>query len=279
MHTNSCAHGTKVKGCPGCQRAWRSYDRRRRTMLAHGTWQHPVPADQVQTHINTLRQQGMTLASLARAANLSQATVRGATRRTQFIQGAIATAILAVAADTQPRVGLVSSTGTIRRLQALVAYGYPVTTLAEIVDRSLQTVMRWMSPNQRAVTEDTATIVATLYDKLAAAPPPSPSAATNRARLRGKRLGWALPHMWDDDTINDPTATPHTPAPDPDLVDDVKISRVLSGDRDAALALTPAERAAAAHIGLRNGLSTTRLGELLSANTRTITRLAQKAAA
>ena len=99
----------------------------------------------------------------------------------------------------------VDAAGTRRRLQALAAAGWPMTWLDARLGyrpgRCYQTTRRqW-------VTLRVAAEIAELYDALW----DQPSGAgreDRRARTMAATKGWAPPLAWDDDTIDDPDATP-----------------------------------------------------------------------
>lgn len=93
---------------------------------------------------------------------------------------------------------LVDATGTWRRLEALIAIGWPKTTLARRlgVGRALQ------FPRDR-VQARTAEKVRALYAELAWTPGPS-----DTARLYAKRHRFLTPSWWDDEALDDPAAQP-----------------------------------------------------------------------
>lgn len=69
-----------------------------------------------------------------------------------------------------------------------------------------------MIHGRREVTHATAAKVADLYDELWDQPaPPSGrhGSVPIKARNYAHRAGWVPPLLWDDETIDDPTATPH----------------------------------------------------------------------
>jgi len=93
--------------------------------------------------------------------------------------------------------------GTRRRLQALVAFGYPRCYLADRIGMLPSNFGRLLSDSNSQVLAITARKVVALFDELSATPGPS-----SRARKDGARRGWAVPMAWDDDTIDDPLAAP-----------------------------------------------------------------------
>lgn len=82
----------------------------------------------------------------------------------------------------------------------------------------------------------------------------------NRARNAARRNGWLPLTAWDDDTLDDPAASPRLGLPVDDDVDDVVVERVLAGER---LRLNRAERLAAARKAAAGGMGVQHLSELL----------------
>lgn len=220
-----CAHRHYRAGCPGCQLVTRLYYRRRTAMLADGTWQRKVDISIIREHIEKLRAEGMTVASIARAANLSEQTVYcalNADRR--WVQGGTGYPILAVQpAPTLPS-NMAPAVGTTRRVRALVADGYSMSHLGRALDKPVQLIWEWAWAKHTMVAVDSAAAVRDLYDQL-----PRPGTSV-RARNMGRKNEWAPSLAWDDATIDDPDATPNLgePARGQD-VDEVLVRRALDG--------------------------------------------------
>jgi hypothetical protein len=146
-------------------------------------------------------------------------------------------ALLAVRADRvgNESSGLVDATGTRRRLQALVALGWPVSHLRARVGASSRTT--WLLTSGGGAASDFVTVrlrdaVLSLYDELSMTLP-APGRGATRARGMAAARGWAPPLAWDDDSIDDPSAAPQRGVPgdvDSDI-DEVIVERVLAGDR------------------------------------------------
>lgn len=100
----------------------------------------------------------------------------------------------------------VPALGTVRRLQALQALGWGIPDIARVSGISEKTLR---NPAYRGVSvhRDTATAVVAAYERLSMTVPDGPYA--ERGRRLARRLGYAPPLAWDDDAIDDPTATPH----------------------------------------------------------------------
>ena len=114
----------------------------------------------------------------------------------------------------------VPAVGTQRRLQALMANGWPVGDLADRLGMARQ-VMSALLVHRRIVRHGTAVQVAELYDQLWSATPAlgdlHRQRSTSRSRLRAQRNGWPPPLAWDDGAgphgIDNPHATPHDVTP------------------------------------------------------------------
>ncbi|MFI8531760.1 hypothetical protein ACIGMX_16160 [Streptomyces aquilus] len=110
---------------------------------------------------------------------------------------------------SQSDLAQTDATGTVRRLQALVAAGWPVLYIAAELGMFPTAVSRLM--RKRVVTLCTARRVAAVYDRLWAVDPAT-HGATPKGILRARNLAhamrWAPAGAWDDDTIDDPAAFP-----------------------------------------------------------------------
>lgn len=212
--------GMCSKGCgrPASRRGWckSHYMQQRERQLAYGRWEsHFADAEPVRVHIEKLRGVGLGLRRIAELAEVNRKTLqwviggrpdRG-TPPSRLISRANAEKILAVpvpAAAHHVASGRrhVPGIGTVRRLQALVAFGYTRSYLADRLGVNPANATRLFRGADR-VTADTARRVESLFIELQMTPGPS-----NRARNEGKRRGWALPFAWDEDTIDDPEAVP-----------------------------------------------------------------------
>ena len=108
---------------------------------------------------------------------------------------------------------LTDGTGSARRIQALVACGW---SLAKIAARVGVTPANFtaIANNHGKVTVARALAVRDLYDELWDTPPPTATTRDRISRTRALRTadarGWVPPLAWDDETIDDPAATPWT---------------------------------------------------------------------
>lgn len=205
------------KPCEKCGRNYyplrRGYcnrcDMRRRTL--YGYQCSFVDAQPVRDHVATLRAAGIGLRRVSALSGVSRTTLtslmvgrseRG-TGPSKRISDKTAQAILAVAVPAVPHADsvaghhLVDAIGTVRRAQALVAFGYPRRYIAERLGIAPTNATRLFDPFTLRVTADTARKMAALFDELQATPGPS-----QRARNDARRNGWEPPLAWDDDEID-----------------------------------------------------------------------------
>lgn len=174
----------------------------------------------VRIHILGLYSAGFTDRRIATLAGLAPETVSGFTRpinRAGNRKGIkrrchadIAAKILAVRAE-EAVPGLVDSIGTRRRVEALVALGWPVEHIAHRVGISsnhLRAVMR-----RPRIYGNTAQAITKAYNDLRVARPERNGVnkvQVKRARNRAAANRWPTPTYWDQyaDAINDPDFEP-----------------------------------------------------------------------
>jgi hypothetical protein len=205
--------------CYTCGWAVAQYRDHVEQMQRRGQWQPYVDAEPVRHHIRNLQACGLGLRHIAELANVDrkrlQAVLSGRPERgtgpQEQVRPALAVAILTVepSVDNVAPSTPVGSTGTVRRLQALVAAGWPQAQLADrlgLTDSNFAAALR-----RDQVLVRTVRAVRALYAELWLADPAEhgvPIASINRARRRAKSHGWASAGVWDEDTIDDPQAEP-----------------------------------------------------------------------
>ena len=168
----------------------------------------------------------MPLRALARASGLSDTAVKAILSGDRArVRRASAEAVAAVSLHriyTEQSAGHLPRVGAVRRVQALMAMGWshhdlavagaPNTAGLLASSGHLVTVGRWRQ-------------VRDVYDRLSMTPGPSP-----QTRGWARALGYAPPLAWDEDTIDDPTATAHgmvNAGPDPEDLDIVAVERTI----------------------------------------------------
>ncbi|MGH3405861.1 MAG: WhiB family transcriptional regulator, partial [Streptosporangiaceae bacterium] len=220
--------GTAGKGCRCrvCKLAHRREAEQNRVRLrASGKWQPWVDSGPARAHVRMLMAFGIgcdrvaALAGPAVSAGAVSALIYGHPPGppSRKIRPEAEAAILAVqpVLENLAATALVDPTGTRRRLQALVAAGWPQRRLAARLGwrwSNFYTVMAY--PKQIAAA--TARAVIALYCELRDQPPPQATQAEKTAMLNARALaetrGWPGPDRWDDGTIDDPRAAPRTAA-------------------------------------------------------------------
>lgn len=224
----------KQFGCqrPECRKRANDYTRNRYRQVGYGTWQGLVDAAPVREHIADLRNAGASIPAIAKAAQVSTATLARilygtlGQRPNPRMRPDSAKAILAVRAEECPIPdgALVDATGTRRRLQALVAMGWSFTALGPQVgihQRPLGDLAR-----AERITAGSARKVKAAYKRLILITPEQGgvhSQARALARRVAAREGWVMPGAWDD--IDDPACTPDTGPADPVNRDEIAAYR------------------------------------------------------
>lgn len=103
------------------------------------------------------------------------------------------------------------STGTIRRVQALRADGFPGRILGERLGVSYEAVSQLSRSSRGRVLETTRLSVAGLYEELDGHQPEEfgvTAYAIGKCKTYARRAGYAPRSCWDSDTIDDPEAIP-----------------------------------------------------------------------
>lgn len=210
------AHGTLSRhkhygcNCQPCHSHYRAYENRRNRLRGYGTWQPLIDATPARQHITNLVAEGYTLRSIWQAANTDAATLqRILYGPNKTLRAETAARLLAVTAEqlTPSTHRTVDATGTRRRIQALVAIGWPLTHIGHqlgIHPRPLTDLTR-----VQRVTRGTAQRIETGYRRLSGLDPTIHGVPRNHAtaaRRTAAARGWHGPLAWDD--IDDPEALP-----------------------------------------------------------------------
>jgi hypothetical protein len=167
-----------------------------------------VDPERTRDHVAQLVARSISVRQIARVSGICADTI-GHLMAGQYRTISIDTQLrlTAISIPTAPHhltnQGRISAAGTARRLRALVAVGYLQQTLAERLGVKPTWVSFLTGEGNSLVLVATARRVEALYNELSATPGPS-----DRARRYAAKHGWAVPAAWDEDTIDDPTATP-----------------------------------------------------------------------
>lgn len=167
----------------------------------------PVP---VAAHVQALLDAGASRRAVADAAGISASSITRVMNQPKHIRRVIAAALMRVTpAMIFNRTGhedFVPDFGAKRRLHALNAIGHNAATIATAMGEDVTPAIprniannpgRWIS---RLNYERTLRAYAALWDQPGTCP---------RVRGQARRFGYAPPMAWDDDTIDNPLATPH----------------------------------------------------------------------
>jgi transcriptional regulator with XRE-family HTH domain len=188
----------------------RCYENHRNRQKLYGRWESSrVPAEPIRQHVQALRAAGVGSRRVEELSGVSRSVIQAlmngrsiyGKQPSKTISAENAQRLLAVEAN--PAAGCpVDITGTTRRLQALVAIGYTQSDIAARVGITPANATEMFHGN-RSVLLSTAIKVRRIYEELSMRPGPS-----GAARQRAKKLGWAPPLAWEDDTIDNPQAKP-----------------------------------------------------------------------
>jgi hypothetical protein len=209
--------------CEPCLTAEREWARTRSRLIAYGRWQPLIDATPTRNHIRALMGAGVGLATIRKLAGIGGGTltkivygVRGEGKPpTRRVRPATAAAILAIqpTLDNLAAGARIDATGTRRRIQALVAAGWPQYAMAAATGIDHQ----WFSlilNTQRAVEVGRARHVRDVYERLRHLPPESYGASSywvGRARDQARANSWPDPTWWEDyGHLDDPDFNPRT---------------------------------------------------------------------
>ncbi|MFJ6566559.1 hypothetical protein ACIQNU_04010 [Streptomyces sp. NPDC091292] len=205
-------------GCrlPECAERYREWNRNRTRAKRAGQWQPHVDAEPVRQHLRTLKEHGI---SIRQAATL--AGVRGCSLHPLFhrpvrhtVRPEIAAAVLAIdPANTAPTY--IDPTGTGRRIEALVADGWPMAHLADHIGvyHTYVHALTQRSHNGQKVRATTAAKVSDAFDRLATTKPArhgvNPKHFKQSRNMAASRQ-WPPTAYWADrmDVIDDPHFRP-----------------------------------------------------------------------
>lgn len=192
-------------------------------------------------HITNLLATGASNRAIAGAAGISPTAITQLTEHGQRqVRTITAARILAVRPEhTHNRPtpdGFVPNIGTRRRIQALQVLGHSARDIGNaagvtqaVVHNLINQAGTWVSARNR---DAILTAYATLWNQ---------RGTSRKTATMAAHKGWAPPLAWDDESIDDPAATPqHQAVAAAPVLDDSAIDRRANGDHDVPL--TRAER-------------------------------------
>lgn len=290
----SVQHGTLVGykihhcRCAECTRAQRDYNRNRHRQIAYGRWETYIDSGPVRAHVESLQASGLGWKRIAALAGLSSSTVwkllygdpRRGSAPSKRVRPETAAKLFAVSSslDVLGGAATVDATGTQRRIQALVAIGWSQQRLAERIGMLRGNFGKTMRSS--GVQARTARAVKALYEELWDCPPPEvewrDKISANRSRGYAAEHGWVPPLAWDDESIDDPAAQPHTVVEEQAVIDEIAVERALDGE---PVRLTRAEAAEVSRIGTQRGMSANRIAKITGRTSRSIQRYRAEVAA
>lgn len=199
VHGTNAAYCLDACRCHPCTAAHTRYANALVRQRAYGRPEPLVGSATAADHLEALRKSGMSLRRIAMASRVSTFTLlRLGERTSSRCRREVAEAILAVRSDPLH----VNPTGTLRRLRALAALGWPMAELGRRLGLPQVPDGRWAAVDAHA-----ASLVRDLYAELSMTVPP-PGRRYTSARGLAARKGWVPPLAWDDDEIDDPAAVP-----------------------------------------------------------------------
>jgi hypothetical protein len=247
----------------------------------------PIDAAPVREHITYLREHHLGMTQIAKLAHTSVSHIRQLVGTTA--DGRPTT--LRVRPSTPPassrssparplslRNARVDGTGTRRRLQALVAIGFPLPFLAGQLGRTHANLARTL--RRASVCSTAHQVQRALYGRLWDTTPPHATkaqrAASAHARAHAQRHRWR-PQLAG--TTSTPTRGRPGPGPDPDTaaaaaedIGGIAVDRAVAGDGVRLDDLTPAEQAEAVRRLTKRGKSIREIADQLATTTRTVSR-------
>ncbi|MFF6847070.1 hypothetical protein [Streptomyces antimycoticus] len=208
-----------------CVERYNARERERNQQKAAGTYTRLVDAAPVRAHVKTLIAAGATPFGIATRAQVSDNAVRlllpatPGSRRTPIRHRVCADNARKILAVTVEDVAPphVDATGTVRRIQALIADGWPMTHLAGPLDLwpnyVWQLLKRARTEPNLQVRSSTARKVAEAYEDLRRKQPTrnsvTPRSAAQARKMAAERR-WARTSYWAEyaDVLDDPDFTP-----------------------------------------------------------------------
>lgn len=212
-------YGCRLPECVDRYRAWRG---RREAAIKAGEWQPHVDAEPVRQHLLMLAEHDVSLHRVAAMAGIGLNSLhplfqpRNGRRRPvrHTVRAEVAAKVLAITPDTATP-GRMDPTGTARRLQALVADGWPMRHLGRHLgfgDTYIHQIIQRAADGHLILTS-TALTVADGYERLKDKQPKKHGVGQrviNLARNHAASRRWAPTRYWAGrmDVIDDPDFEP-----------------------------------------------------------------------
>ncbi|MEV8548367.1 hypothetical protein AB0L04_00730 [Streptomyces glaucescens] len=205
-------------GCrlPECADRYREWNRNRATAKRAGQWQPHVDAEPVRHHLRKLEEHGISIRQAATLAGVGARSLHPLFTRPirHTVRPEIAAAVLAIDPE-QATPTRIDATGTARRIEALVADGWPMANLADHlgVYRSYVHALIRRHEDGQKILASTAAKVAAGYDHLAGKRPAKhgiKQRQIKQARNLAASRRWAPTSYWATrmDVIDDPDFEP-----------------------------------------------------------------------
>ncbi len=168
-----------------------------------------IPSGPAVEHVNRLRESGLGYRKIAELAGLTPPSVQKLYRRKSVFRDTAEKLLSVSVPAVEHELALLGTRvpvlGYSRRLQALIALGWPGKVLAERLGVSESSFSQWLLGRKKYLTADHAKSVDQLYQELHLVSP-GDSTASRRAKNRAIKNGWALPFAWED--IDNPSSVP-----------------------------------------------------------------------
>lgn len=277
-------HGCRCDGCKHLRKMDRQRRRNRLRAYGRGDTIAParVPARPVREHVMALRAEGFGLERIGDTAQVSRSAMldvvygpRGASKGSRVldertVREGVAARILAVTPDSI-EAALLPATGTMRRVQALVAIGYTESMLADRLGVKVTNFSRLILGHRSRVKATTYEAARALFDELWATP--QRGGRADRSRAIAWAHGWVGPLAWDD--IDDPRERPNVTGgvERVDGIDDAAVELAVAGEH---VRLNGLERRAAVTRLHAQRFSDQLIADRLHVADRTVLRIRQE---
>ncbi|MFF2773382.1 hypothetical protein ACFVU3_00600 [Streptomyces sp. NPDC058052] len=201
---------TKKCRCEICRAAKNAYQRQVYRLRGYGTWQPYIDATPTYRHLNALHDAGISYSQIAEQSGLHDGHVRQiASGQSKQVRRETEATVLALTVEGMQRKVL-PVTGSARRLQALVAIGWPFTTLATYIGQNPRGISR--INYQPYIFRSTADAIVATYAQLRDETPEDHGVSlvgAQKSRALARRRGWPDPVWWEDyGHIDDPEFDP-----------------------------------------------------------------------